>query len=64
MKKSSLRHAETEARFSPKKHNKDKKVLGIPENQKIGAVIPMGYPLDGELKAPPRKETSELITFI
>ncbi len=41
-----------------------KKVLGIPENQKIGAVIPMGYPLDGEIKAPPRKEPGELLTFI
>ena len=41
-----------------------KKVLEIPENQKIGAVIPMGYPLDGEIKAPPRKDASELVTFI
>lgn len=41
-----------------------KNVLGIPENQKIGAVIPMGYPLEGEIKAPPRKDASELLTFI
>ena len=41
-----------------------KKVLGIPENQKIGAVIPMGYPLEGEIKAPTRKDASELLTFI
>ncbi len=41
-----------------------KKAIGIPENQKIGAVIPMGYPLDVEVKAPPRKEAGELVTFI
>ncbi len=41
-----------------------KKVLDIPENQRIGAVIPMGYPLEGEIKAPPRKDVSELLTFI
>ena len=41
-----------------------KKVLGISENQKIGAVIPMGYPLEGEIKAPTRKDASELLTFI
>ena len=41
-----------------------KKILPIPDGQQVGAVIPIGYPLDGKVQAPPRKETAELLTFI
>ena len=41
-----------------------KKVLPIPEGQQVGAVIPIGYPTEAEVAAPPRKEASELLTFI
>ena len=41
-----------------------KKVVAIPEGQSVGAITPMGYPLDGEIQAPPRKEVSDLLTFI
>ena len=44
--------------------NELRKVIAIPAGQRVGAVIPMGFPADGELKAPPRKEPSELLTFI
>ncbi len=41
-----------------------KKVLPIPEGQQVGAVIPIGFPEEGEIKAPPRKEADELLTFV
>ena len=41
-----------------------KKVLPIPEGQQVGAVIPIGYQTEAEVAAPPRKEASELLTFI
>lgn len=44
--------------------NELRKVIAIPEAQRVGAVIPMGFPADGEYKAPPRKDSAELLTFI
>ncbi len=37
-------------------------LLEIPENQKIGAIIPMGYPAE-EPVAPKRKPVAELLTY-
>ncbi len=43
---------------------KVRKVVDIPEGQILAAIIPMGYPADAEVSAPPRKEPDELLSFI
>ncbi len=39
------------------------KIVQIPEGQKIGALVPIGYP-DIDPEAPPRKDATKLLTFI
>ena len=39
-----------------------RKVVEIPEDQEIAALIPLGYP-DIDPEAPPRKDASKLLTF-
>lgn len=39
-----------------------RKVVEIPEDQEVAALIPVGYP-DIEPAAPPRKDASKLLTF-
>lgn len=41
-----------------------KKVVEIPQGQQIGAMIPIGFMPENEPEVSPRKEVSELITFI
>ena len=43
--------------------NKVAEIVEIPEGQQLAAIIPMGYPA-GEASAPPRKDASQLLTFI
>lgn len=38
-------------------------LIGLPENQKIGAVIAMGYPVFSP-DAPPRKEVNDLVKYV
>ncbi|MCI8608286.1 MAG: nitroreductase [Firmicutes bacterium] len=38
-------------------------IVDIPEGQQIAAIIPMGYP-EGDVSAPPRKDASQLLTFV
>ena len=40
-----------------------KKVIDIPDNQHIGAVIPVGFPMEGDIPAPPRKDVEKLLSF-
>ncbi|MEE0797542.1 MAG: nitroreductase family protein [Anaerovoracaceae bacterium] len=40
-----------------------RKVIDIPQDQVMGALIPLGYP-DEEPTAPPRKDASKLLTFV
>lgn len=40
-----------------------RKIIEIPENESIGALIPLGYP-DITPDAPPRKNAEKLLTFI
>ena len=39
-----------------------RKVVEIPEDQEVAALIPLGYP-DIDPEAPPRKDASKLLTF-
>ncbi len=39
-----------------------KKIIEIPEDQEVAALIPLGYP-DIDPEAPPRKDASKLLTF-
>ena len=38
-------------------------IAGVPEGQKISALIPIGYPNE-EPQAPKRKETADLLTVV
>lgn len=40
------------------------KIINLPEDEVVGAVIVYGYPLNKEKKAPPRKDVNDLIRFI
>jgi len=40
------------------------KAIDLPENQKVAALIPMGYPEGEAPSAPKRKEAEELVSFI
>ncbi len=40
------------------------KLVGLPENEKVAVLIAYGYPQEGEIKAPPRKETSDIMRFV
>ncbi len=40
------------------------KAINLPENQKVAALIPMGYPEGKTPAAPKRKEAEELVMFI
>ena len=43
--------------------NRVSKIVEIPEGQQLAAIISIGYP-DGPVTAPPRKDASQLLTFI
>ena len=44
--------------------NKVGEIVKIPEGQTLAAIIPIGFPADGEVACPPRKETEALISFV
>ena len=44
--------------------SKVSEVVDIPEGQTIAAVIPVGFPADGEVACPPRKAAEDLISFV
>lgn len=43
--------------------NRVASIVDIPQGQQLAAIIPIGYP-DGVPTAPPRKDASQLLTFI
>lgn len=40
------------------------KAINLPEDQKVAALIPMGYPEGDAPSAPKRKEAEELVTYV
>ena len=44
--------------------NKVGQVVEIPEGQTLAAIIPIGFPADGEVACPPRKAAEDLISFV
>ena len=44
--------------------NKVGEIVKIPEGQTLAAIIPIGFPADGEVACPPRKEAEALISFV
>ena len=44
--------------------NKVAEIVDIPEGQQLAAIIPIGYPVDGEVAAPPRKTAEQLLSFV
>ncbi|MDD6815204.1 MAG: nitroreductase family protein [Firmicutes bacterium] len=44
--------------------NKVAEIVEIPEGQQLAAIIPIGYPVDGEVAAPPRKTAEQLLSFV
>ena len=44
--------------------NKVGEIVEIPEGQTLAAIIPIGFPADGEVVCPPRKEAEALISFV
>ena len=44
--------------------NKVAEIVDIPEGQQLAAIIPMGYPVDGEVAVPPRKTAEQLLSFV
>ena len=43
--------------------NKVAEICGLPENEKVMALVAVGYPENPSGKVPPRKEVSELLSF-
>lgn len=39
-------------------------IVDIPEGQTLAAIIPVGFPADGEPACPPRKDPDDLISFV
>ena len=44
--------------------NKIRQYLPLPENERVTNLIALGYPLEGDKNAPPRKEVSQLLEIV
>ncbi len=44
--------------------NKVAEIIDIPEGQQLAVIIPIGYPTEDEVTAPPRKDASKLLSFV